>query len=175
MIKIISQREKSFFIIAALVIILAMAFNYIVAPLLKTNDTYSKEISVSRSRILKYMHLVDKKSGIQKKYSKLLPGLNTRGQATDSMLLALTTIERDAKASGVKIIDLRPRQTKRSTIYKENIVDLKTSGDIVSQTKFIYGLENSLLYFEVRRLQIIQKVNSGELEANFSLSQISVE
>jgi len=163
MIKVLSKREKVIFYATVGVIIFAVIFNFFIAPVLTKNDALNREIKVNRSKLAKYLWLLNNREAIQKKYSKFAPLGSLTGRQEDAAVDTMSGLENLAKNANVRIVDLRPQQAGK--------IDLRTEGSMENYLKFIYDLENSLLLLKIKKIQISSRPNTTTLEGNFSLSQ----
>lgn len=68
---------------------------------------------------------------------------------------------------------MRPQSQKKTTKYKEIMVDLRTEGEMKDYMRFIYDIENSISLLRIRKIQLNAKSNTTALEGNISISQLS--
>jgi len=176
MYRLLTKRERIISYIAAAVVIFSIAFNFLLAPALKTNDILNKEINLARAKLYRYAVLLSQKEEIQNKYSKFSEALGGAQQKEDTFVSVLSELEGLAKNANIHIVDIRPQSAsaKSSGLYKEASIDLRTEGPMDSYIKFIYSVENSLLLLKIKKLQLAARPNSQVLEGNFSILQLSV-
>lgn len=175
MIRVLAKRERIILYATIGVVIFAIAFNFLLAPVLTKNDNLNREINLKRAKLKKYLWLISQKEAIQSKYSKFSPAPSVSDQQQDVLVSALSELENLAKNSGIRIIDLRPQQgAKGSDLYKEILIDLRTEGSMDGYLKFIYNLENSLSLLRIKKFQLTAKPNAQVLEGSFSISQLAV-
>jgi len=172
--KILTAREKIILYITVLVLAFSAAFSPVIIPLVNKDRILSQGITVTRLKFKKYLWLLSQKENIQDKYKEFSKTFKAPGQKEDIVVLALTQLENLAKESGIQIVDIRPQLSKNSSSHKEILVDLRTEGQIAGYFKFIYGIENPLSLFRIKKLQISTKINSQAIEGNFSISQLSI-
>jgi hypothetical protein len=171
--KILNKREKIVLYITVGIIIFSIAFNLFIGPALSRNETLNKEINIVRLKLNKYLNLLSQKEYIQDKYNKFSASLKLDGSGEDTFVGALSEIEGLAKASNISILDVRPQSPKILDLYKENLIELRTEGQIEGYLKFIYNIENSLSLLKIKRFQLNAKPNTALLEGSFSISQLS--
>lgn len=131
----------------------------------------NKEINTTIAKFKKYARLLSQKEYLQKKYAKFSLNLDLSGQKEDTLINALSELENLAKASSIRILDIRPQVAKTTGLYKEAGIDLRIEGDMQGYIRFIYEVENSLSFFKVKRLQLNVKPNTSLLEGSFSISK----
>lgn len=173
---ILNKREKLILYTTAGVIIFAVIFNFLIAPLLNRNDNLNREVSLKKAKLKKYLWLVSQKDTIKAKYGKFAPITGSVGQQEDALVGALSELEKLARNADIRIVDLRPqtREAKGGAdSYKEVFIDLRTEGTMEGYIKFIYNLENSLSLLRIKKFQLTAKPNAQVLEGSFSIFQLS--
>lgn len=173
--KILSGREKLILFATVGIIIFSVLFNFVIEPFFAKNDSLNKEINITRRKFRKYVQLLSQKDYIQNKYNRFSQNLKRPEAGGDIFVSALTNIEDIAKASGIRIIDIRPQTQKGQAAFKEIIVELKTEGNMEGYLKFLYNIDNSLSLLRIKKFQLSSKANSPALEGNLSISQISLD
>lgn len=171
--KILTKREKIILYVTAGIIMFSIVFNLFIESNLSRNETLNKEINIARLKLNKYLKLLSQKEYIQDKYNKFSASLKLSGSGEDTFVGALSQIESLAKASNIRILDVRPQSQKILDLYKENLMELRTEGQIEGYLKFIYNIENSLSLLKIKRFQLNAKPNTAVLEGGFSISQLS--
>lgn len=170
--RIFTKREKIILYLTITVIIVSLAFNFIIAPVLKRFELLNEQIEIARATLKKYILLLGKKDYIQQSYSKFSSGLNPSDAGNYTLVTTLQALEALAKESEIRIIDIRPQTPQNLPLYKEVIIDLRTEGSQEGYLKFFYTIENSLALLRINKFRLNSKPNSKTLEANFSISQI---
>lgn len=169
--RIITKREKTILFFTVGVVVFSILFNFAIVPLLNTFDTATKEIGVTAAKLEKYRHLLARKEYIERIYGKFSRDISTLGQSEGSLVEVLSELEKIAKDSGVRIVDIRPQNPGNEQNQKEVLVDLRTDGIMEQYLKFIYKIENSLSLLRIRRFQLLAKPGDKGLEGTFSISQ----
>lgn len=171
--RILSKRERVILYATISVVIFSIAFNLFIAPVLRKNESLNKEIKITRTKLRKYLRLINQKQAILEKYNKFSSNLKLSEQQQDTVVSTLSELEKLANNTNIKIIEIRPQTPKISGSYKEIAIDLRAEGDMEGYLKFIYDIEHSLLSMTIKKLQLNSKPNSQALEGIFSISQIS--
>lgn len=172
MLRIFSKREKAILYTTIGVLIFALGFNFLIAPILTKNDYLNKEIALARAKLKKYRWLLSQKDHIKSKYDRFSSLIKLDSKQQDSLTATLSELENLAKNANIRIIDLRPQTYKTLDLYREILIDLRAEGTMEGYLNFIYNLENSLSLLRIKRFQFSAKPNVSTLEGNFSISHI---
>ena len=172
--KIITQREKIILYTTVGVIILALAFNFLIAPLLNRAGALNKQASIIQTKLRRYVLLLKGKDYIRTRFNKFASRLTLSDIGKNGSLTILEALEALAKDANIRIIDIRPQAQGGADLHKETAVDLRTEGSMEGYLKFLYDIENSLSLLEIKRFQLSAKPNTQALEGSFSISQLSV-
>ncbi|MCM8797226.1 MAG: hypothetical protein NC923_05035 [Candidatus Omnitrophica bacterium] len=171
--RIISDREKLMFYLTIGVIFFAFIFNFFIAPVLNKNNHLNKQILFYREKLKKYLYLLSHKETILKKQKEISFSPFVSEQQTDATVSFLAEIEKVAKNTNLRIVEIRPQPRAGKDVFKEIFVDLKTEGGTEEHYRFIYQIEHSLLLLTIKSLQLKSKSNSMFLEGVFSISGLS--
>jgi hypothetical protein len=170
--RIISKRERTILYLTIFVIVFAVFFNFLIAPVLSRYDNLTREIKVNSAKLKKYRRLLGQKDIIQGKYKSFSSSLKVSGAQRDNVLSTLAALEEMAKNANLRIVDVRPeRQRLERNRYKEITIELKTEGSMESYLKFIYDIQNSLLLLRIKEFQLNARANTQSLEGNFTIAQ----
>lgn len=168
--RVLSKREKIILIFTIGLIAFSLAFNLVVLPVLRKNDSLNKRIEAARLRLARYNYLLSQKEAILGRAGGLAAG-GLPGEPKDAAVAVLSEVEALAKEANIRLVDIRPRPAKGKQIE----VDIRTEGDMQGYLNFIYALEDALSLLTVDKYQLSAKINSPYLEGSFSISQISTE
>jgi len=175
MIKALNKREKIILSATFSVIASSIAFNLFIGPALKRSDALNKEISLTKSRLRKYLQLLSEKDGLQRKYDKFFKHLGLSEEDEKAPLGALSELEKLSKASGIRILDIRPQgPSGRPGAQKASAIDLRAEGTMEEYIRFIYAVESSSLFLRIKKFQLSAKPNTSALEGVFSVDQVSL-
>lgn len=176
MLKIINKREKLLLYTTIGIIVFAVAYNFIISPLLTRNIYLNKEITAARIKLKKYIWLLSQREAIENNYTKFAPegGIPTPDESL--LVSTLSRIEALAKNTNINIIDIRPQAVaENSSSYQGFLIDLRAEGSMENYLKFIYDLENSLLLLRIKKLRLSSTPNSILLEGIFSIQKLSLK
>lgn len=179
MLKILTKRERVILYLTLAVIISAISFNFVIAPVATKNEVLNKEIKITQARLKKYLRLQAQKEGILDRYNQISQGMSAIGTRAGNFTSGLSEIENIARASGISIVEIRPQATattkKTSEVYQEVCIDLRTEGREEGYLKFMSNIENSLSLLHITRCQLLSKPNTQTLEGYFTISQLIVK
>lgn len=170
MLKILSKRERIILYATIAVIVFAIGFNFLIAPLLTKNDVLNKEIGLTRTKLKNYLRLLAQKDYLETKYSSLSLNLKISAESLDPMTGALAEVEELAKNANIRIIDIRPQTLRLSDLYPAVLMDLRSEGTMEGYLRFIYNLENSPSLLRIKKFQLSARTNTPNLEGSFSIS-----
>ena len=173
MLRMLTKRERAISYVTVGIFIFSIAFNLLIAPILTKNENLNKEINITRIKLKKNMQLLNEREYLRKKYNELSTHLKISDVDAEISANPLSELENLAKASNIRIIDIRPTTSKTPGLYKETVIDLRTEGTMEDYLKFIYNIENAFSILRIKRLQLNAKPNTSTLEGDFSISQIS--
>lgn len=173
--RILTKREKLILYTTVGVIVFSIAFNLLLAPIIKKNEDLNKKIKLAFTKLKKYTRLVSQKESIQAKFNEFSSTFGIPKEEEDSVVSALSNLENLAKNANIHIIDIRPQAPRTTGAHKEIVIDLRTEGTMEGYLKFIYGIEHSLSALTIKRFQLSAKPNTAALEGTFSISQPSLD
>ena len=171
--KILSRREKVILTVTMGVVIFSLGFNLFLKPILNRNGNLNKEINLTRTNLKKYLWLLSQKEYLQNRYEKFSQTFKAQAQGEDILVSALSELENLAKASNMRILDMRPQSPKKLDLYTEALIELKIEGNMEGYLQFIYNIENSLSLLRIKKFQLNAKPNTPALEGTFSISYLS--
>ena len=176
MIKVFSKREKLILYSTIGIIVLSVAFNILIEPFLSKYEKLNKEININRVKLKHYIRLLSQKEYLEQRYNKLSVSSGENSVLTQNENTGtLSGIEELAKNAGVKIVDMRPQNSRNVSGNKENFVELNAEGGMENYLKFLYNIENSLSLMRVETFRLNLKPNATLLEGNFLISQIQLD
>lgn len=195
-----SKRERLFFILTTVVILIIAVYIFIVEPVYKKWDRLGLEFELANSRLLKNTKLLANKESLEKQYERFKEYIQKEGDQEEEMAAVLKEIEATALNCGVKITSIKPKGIKQlipkeatqrsissgsrrdtrevSTFgksYKKFSVELISEATISQFLKFIYELEDSKKLLKVERLVLsVKGTQSDLLKGTFLIRKISL-
>lgn len=171
MLQVLSTREKIILAFTILVIVFSVLFNLLFSPLLAKNAELSGQIKIAEARIRKGYRLLSQKEALLKRFNSLPEAIKRTLSGEDTSVGILSEIERVAKASLLRIIDIRPQTGEGGLSSKKTVIWLKTEGNIENYLKFIYDIENSLSFLKISEFQLSSQGGKQALEGTFLISE----
>jgi Tfp pilus assembly protein PilO len=173
--RFLTKREKIIFYLTIAIVTFSVVFNFFLAPLLSKISTLNREIRTTRAKFRKYSWLLAQKDQLHDKYNQLALQFRLPQVGSDALVGVLSELENLARDANIRLVDIRPQGEGKRDLSKGILVDLRTEGTMEGYLKFIYGIENSLLLLQIKKVQLSAKVNSPTLEGSFSISQLSLK
>jgi hypothetical protein len=173
MVKVLKKREQLLLYIILALACFSLFFNFIAYPLWQKNRALSNEIARTKLRLIKYLEILNRKDELEKNHSDASPTLLAFEQKQDTVVSVLAELEHLSKKTNVKILDIRPQSTTRSSKKQAVAFDLRLEGDIEGYLKFIYEIENSVFLLQIKKILLRAKANSPLIEVAFTIIQIS--
>jgi len=150
----LSKRERIFFFLAAAAIVLSLIGNFFLKPIsakwdLINGKILNKEIELKRKT--KYLNQKDRVRSVYQEYNEY-----AKEKLSDEEALAalLSRLEEEAGASGINVIDVRPKPTKDLSFYKKYTLELTCETTIEKCIDFVYNLQKSPQSIRVEMLNL---------------------
>ncbi len=145
------SRRKSVLILLLLGIVLILAFQFVLDPLLESERKVKDEISMDKKMLQRYQEYIDGKSGkeielnqvsqqVESIQSKLLPGETPQINAANLQEI----LKKLSDKNGIQIRSFRIGEPKETTFYVKIpvIIEINPTKSVASLTYFIYDIEN---------------------------------
>ncbi len=146
----LSKREKYILILTATVIMSAVAYNFIIAPVYRSWRDAGGEIILKEIKLKKTTRLLKNRSYIINEY-------NTYASSINNASKLLGYIEKKAISLGVKIANIKPRPLKQKDFYKEYVIELQIEGKFSSINRFVSELISSPAFITVEKFDFRTK------------------
>jgi hypothetical protein len=150
----LTVNEKNIVSLLTLTLFAFFALDLVIDPAIKSRGLDTR-IQVSLHKLEKYRALVRKKALYR----------SVTSAAAGSANEALAGLEKMARETGIRIIEIRPESGQGGN---ELSVSLATEASEENFMRFLYELERSNLM--ARRVQLSAKPGSDDLEGSFSLA-----
>ena len=173
----LTGREKAILYIVIAIAALALAYNFLIEPIYKKWVEVNQEIKLLEVKLQKAISIVKEREKIEKDYVIYAEKLKPKGSDEQEMTFMLNELETLARNSGLKIINVRPKQAQDKESYKKFSVGLETESDMSALMKFIYEVKNSQQMLKIDRLTLNTKSSqSGVLiMATMSISRVAIK
>ena len=147
MIRNLSKRERYIFILAVIVVILAIFYNFILEPVFRKRRSLNNEIIITKARIRKSLKLLETQNTIINEYNTFTSNLTNISKI-------LSYIEKEALLLEIKTANIRPRPVIKKEYYEEYIIELQIEGEFSNINKFISQLIKPPLFITVKKLDL---------------------
>lgn len=173
----LQKKEK---MLAGVVLALSFAFAFnllILKPLREKLSLVDEEIGREELVFRKYSGLEKKKDSLLTVYKKIEPYLGFKGSDNEKTAAILSSIEAEARKSGLVIVDMKPIEGTKGragavSIYR---VQLSAEADMAKITAFLHGLGNAGILFNVERLSVVIKdEGTGVMKMDTVIAAISL-
>lgn len=171
-----TARERAILYASTAIIALSLIYNFLIEPLIKRWNEVNQEINLVKVRLQQSLSTIKDKDRIDKEYAVYAERLKPRGSDEQEMTYILDGIEKLARNSNLKIVNIKPKPPQDKKFYKQFMVGLETESDMRSLMKFIYDVKNSPLLLKVDRLNLNTKSSQAGIviRASIAISKISI-
>ena len=164
----LAKRERYILILTATVIMLAVAYNFIIEPVYRSWRDTSGEIALKEIKLKKTMRLLENRNPIINEY-------NTYASAINNASKLLGYIEKKAISLGIKIANIKPRPLKQKDSYKEYVIELQIEGRFSDINRFISKLISSPTFITVEKFDFRTKEGTPSfLKGTLILSKLII-
>ena len=164
----LSQRERRILYFCLGLMLFAVAYNLLIAPLLNKWLGLNQEIYVNRNRIERNLGILAEREAIQAQYEKFADYIKRSGTNEEEIALLLQRIEAKARECNVHISNIRPQPVQETQFYRKYSVEVQAEVKVEDLAKFIYELENSPFGLRIEKLRLSLKAE-GLLSEGYML------
>lgn len=150
----LNKREKTLLFAVAVLVFIWVAYSLIVEPFYNRWVGLNKDIRISKIVLKKGIKIFKQKEYVTGEYDKYLARFTAKESNEEEMALILNEIERQARKSFVRIVNMKPRRVVKSNFYRIFYVDLDTEASMRNILKFIKSLKDSKLSLHVEQLTL---------------------
>ncbi len=172
----VTKREKLLATATISVALAALAYNFIIDPVIGQWNELDKKIRDKEVILKKYSRILRDKETIERQrieYAKYLGSKKLTPE--EESAIALSLIERTAHTGNVQITNIKPLSYKSFGNYSEFTFRVATESKITELTKFIYDLQSSNQLLKVERMVLRAKENEpATIKSILSITKISV-
>lgn len=164
----LSMRERYIFIAAFIVILSALACNFIIGPFFKKWKEIDNEIVIAKARLTEGRRLLRNKNAIIKEYA-----LYAASAKEISGLLGY--IQRQSESFGIKATDIRSMPAVKKKLYREYLVELQIEGRFTDVNRLVSQLVKSPIFITVKKFRFRTMAGtSSHLKGTLILSKIAI-
>ena len=176
MLENITKREKILGVITISAALAAIAYNQVIEPLVKRWNTLEKEIRHKEVLLAKHSRILRNKNVIEKSHSEYARFFQTKELTPgEETAIALSGIEKLARAANVHITNIKPLATKSFENYNKFTYRVATESRIGELAKFIYDLKSSEQLLKIETMTLRAKERQPDtIKATLHITKISV-
>ncbi|MFC1621183.1 type 4a pilus biogenesis protein PilO [Candidatus Omnitrophota bacterium] len=164
----ISRREKYISIITFAIIVLALAYNFLIEPLFKRWRSFNNEIIKNEIALKKGLKLLENRNDIIREYNSYASSIRTLSKI-------LSYIEKRALSTGVRVAHIKPRPVIEKGYYKEYVIELQVEGTFSSINKFAFEIIEPPLSITLKKFDLrIAKDSTLALSGTLILSKLLI-
>jgi len=165
-----SARERAFLVTFAVTVAVSVFWQGVVRPFQNfmgelDNRIQSREIRLAKYRLWAQMGI----QGVPA--SKTFSRTQEPGTAEEKMSALLKDIEKMARKSSVRIMNVRPLPIEKKGSYETLTVEVHSEASLPSLVHFLYDLKNSPQPLRIPRFTATTAEGSGRLHMDFSITQ----
>ncbi len=149
----LSKREKYIAIITAGVIVLVLAYNFLIEPLFKKWHDFNNNIIKNEIALKKGLKLLENRNDIIKEY-------NSYASTTRTFSRILSYVEKHAISAGVKTANIKPRPVVEKGYYKEYVIELQVEGTFSAINKFASKIIEPPLLITLKKFDLRISTNT---------------
>lgn len=162
----LSPRERYISAIAAAIVICAAVYNFIFEPFIAEWKGLNSEIELKKIRFIRNVKLLKEGDSIVKEYNAY------KGPRLDLSNI-LDYIETQARTSGVKISNIRPRPVEQKELYKEYTAEIQIEGDFSAIDDFLSSIIKSRLFTSIKKFDFrMLEPDSSSLKGTLVLARL---
>ena len=172
----ITKREKALAIITISAVIAALAYNFLVEPLVKRWKGLADEIRGKEALLRKHSRILRGKDMIEQSHSAYIAYFQAEKLTPEEeSAIALSTIEKLARGAETRITNIKPLTTKSFENYSKSTFRISLESRIGGLTKFIYDLQSSEQLLKIERLVLRAKEHEpNTIKAILNITKLSV-
>ena len=149
-----SQREQLMVALTIAIVVLTLAYGFIIEPIASGYATLSAKIESGRLRLEKSRKLLANAEKIRREYDQFSKYIRKTMSDEEEMAATLKTIESLARSNNLSISNIRPQPLREEGGFRFYVFDVSCESDLARLSKFIYDTQTSEALMRVTRLTI---------------------
>jgi hypothetical protein len=176
MFKNISRREKFLGSGTIGITLIALAYNFVMEPIVKRWDVLDSEVRSKEVLLTKNTRILRNKDVIEKVHSEYMKFFQKEKLTSEEeSAIALSNIEKLARGTNVRITNIKPLAVKGFGDYNKFTFRVTTESRIDELTKFIYDLQSSEQLLKIERMVLRAKEREPDtIKGILHITKISV-
>lgn len=177
LIKNLTKKERYGALAAVMLIVIAVAYNFVIEPFLQQWEMLNNEIRAGAEMLKKDMKMLSSRKAFEADILKFSKYLKTERNEEETIAQMLSYIENVARSDSCLVVNMKPMGVRGSGSYKEIMVDVSAEGGLTQFSKFFYDIENTTdMILKVRRFTLTSKAGQpGALKGSFLISRLIIE
>lgn len=159
----LSKREKALFYLTIAAISLSLIYNFVLKPQATRWRQLNRQIQDKEIRLKRNTRYLQQKDQVKRTYSRYAAYIKGRGSDEEEIASLLNEVEKQARVSGIHIVNIRPKPIKDLRFYKKYILEMNCEATAEKYTEFIYNLQKSAQLIRVEKLKLTSQGKDNPL------------
>ena len=172
----ITKREKRLVMATIGMVLAALAYNFTLEPLVKRWNDLGEEIRTKEIVLRKHSRILREKETIERLHSEYAAYFQTEKLTPEEeSAVALSTIEKLARAANTHITNIKPLGTKSFDGYNKYTFRVSLESRIGELSRFIYDLQSSKQLLKIERMVLRAKEREPDtIKAILNITKLTV-
>ena len=172
-----SKRERYLAIITLSVVLIAVVYAFLIAPLSMVWKNLNNQIRSKINTLEKDSNILANQNALESDYAKLSKYAKSGRSDEQAAADTLTYIENVSRNDSCFIINIKPVGVTNGPSYKEILTDVTAEASMEQFSKFLYDIENPRdNLINIKRFTISTKSGqTGPLKGTFLISKILLD
>ena len=131
----LSKREKSLFYLVVTIILASLIYNFLLQPLGASWSQLNRQILDKEIHLKKNTRYLQQKDRVKSSYARYAGYIKRKGLDEEEMASLLNEVERQARASDVHIVNVKPKPIKELEYYKKYILEINCEAKMENYIK----------------------------------------
>jgi len=159
----LSKREKSLFYLVLTVIPASLIYNFLLQPLGTSWSQLNRQILEKEIHLKRNIRYLQQKDKVKSSYARYAGYIKRKGLDEEEMTFLLNEVERQARASDVHIVNIKPKPIKDLGYYKKYILEINCEAKMENYIAFIYNLQKTTQSIRVEKLKLTSQGKANPL------------
>lgn len=169
----LSKRERTLFGLTVAVLFLSLLYNLTLQPLGRRWNQLNRRILDREIELKKNIRYLGQKEEVKRIYLQYADYVKKRGSDEEEMAAFLNAVEKEARVSGIRIADIKPKPVKALLFYKKYTLEMNCEASMEKYIEFIYHLQRSAQLIRTEKLKLVsQGQNTPLLKAQMFVTKV---
>ena len=156
----LNKSEQALLFLTILTGIFALLYFFCITPWLEKINSLQKQIETRENVLLKHRRFIEMEKNIQDIYQTSIKTAEIEVSREEEIAKFLREIENLSRKSKIRIVDIKPRESKIYDKFNKSIVDIEFEAQQASLAEFLYKLAQSPLGIRIEQLKITARQES---------------